>query len=446
MDSIDEIAQGISSALAISEEEAVEIGSLEELDSLRAVRFLLVGRLLTPKVFHWDSLIGTMKSIWHTCEGFTVVPLDDPQCMLFSFQNDFDRRKVMRGAPWTFDRSLLVLAFTDGSVDPMTVPLEIQHFWVRVRRIAPIFLTPALGEKIGNHLGMFVVVDKGMNEDCLGSFLRVRVGLKITDPLKRWITLRLNPDEPAKQYDIEYELLPFFCLFCGRLDHLGSSCALKMSSDVVTEQYGRWKTQIKDVFSIRVVSGSKGQAVGLGPCSRLQAQAKPQRAPLSGMVPLSGVVSLSGVVHPFEEAFDTSNGGVTLMEGEQETMVLLAAGVSKKRGIMGTEVDEHNLTKSKPTVEQQFCEVPVTTCFDFGGSSLKGLHFGGNVPSDLIENEGVGPKSSMVSSSDRQVAVGKRKSVKVGGQRARGRLLKLSAVESVGDSSLRNTAGSTGNP
>lgn len=64
------------------------------------------------------------------------------------------------------------------------------------------------------------------------------------------------------------------------------------------------------------------------------------------------------------------------------------------------------------------------------------MHFGGNVPSDLIENEGVGPKSSMVSSSDRQVAVGKRKSVKVGGQRARGRLLKASAVESVGDSSF----------
>lgn len=77
--------------------------SLEELDSLRAERLLLVVRLLTSKVFHLDSLIETMKSIWHTCEGFTVVPLDAPQRMLFSFQNDFDRRKVMRGAPWTFD-------------------------------------------------------------------------------------------------------------------------------------------------------------------------------------------------------------------------------------------------------------------------------------------------------------------------------------------------------
>ncbi|CAL9001623.1 unnamed protein product, partial [Prunus brigantina] len=284
MESVDEIAQGISNALAISEEEAVEIVSLEDLDSLRAERFLLVGRLLMTKVFHRDSLVGIMKSIWHTREGFTVVPLEDPQCMLFSFQNDFDRRKVMRGAPWTFDRSLLVLAFTDGSVDPMTVPLEIQNFWVRIRRIPPIFLTPALGEKIGN---------------------------------------------------------------------------------VVTEQFGRWKTQIKDVFSIRVVSGLKGKAFGLGPCSRLQAQAKPQRD------------QMSGVVRSFGEAFGTFEGGVTPLEEEHQTTFLLAAGVSKKRRFMGKEVDELTIPKTKSHAEQQFCEG--------------------------------------------QVAVGKRKVVKVGVQRGRGR-------------------------
>ncbi|ONH94785.1 hypothetical protein PRUPE_7G030300 [Prunus persica] len=113
------------------------------------ISVLTLGRFLIPKVFHQDSLIRTMKSIWHTRQGFTVVPLDDPQCMLFSFQNDFNRRKVMRGAPWTFDRSLLILVFTDVSVDPMTVLLEIQHFWVRIRPIPPIFLTSALGENIG---------------------------------------------------------------------------------------------------------------------------------------------------------------------------------------------------------------------------------------------------------------------------------------------------------
>ncbi|KAH0980813.1 hypothetical protein GBA52_007990 [Prunus armeniaca] len=252
MESIDEIAQGISNALAISEEEAIEIVSLEDRDSLRAEQFLLVGRLLKPK-------------------------------------NDFDRRKVMRGAPCTFDRSLLVLAFTDGSMDPMTVPLEIQNFWVRIRRIPPIFLTPALGEKIGNHIGRFVAVDKEMNGDCLGSFLRVR----------------------------------------------------------------------------------------------LQVQAEPQRDPMFS------------VVRSFGEAFGTFEDEVTPMEEEHET-------------------------------------------------TLKGLHFGGSVSSDPIENEGGVPKSPLVSSSDGQVAMGKRKGVKVGGQCVRGSLPKPGAVESVGVSSVRKTTSSTG--
>ncbi|CAL9020486.1 unnamed protein product [Prunus brigantina] len=238
MESVDEIAQGIFNALAISEEEAIEIVSLEDLDSMRAERFLLVGRLLTPKVFHRDSLVGTMKSIWHTREGFIVVPLDDPQCMLFSFRNDFDRCKI------------------------------------------------------------------------------------------------------------------------------------------------------KDVYSIRVVGGLKGKVFGLGPCSRLQAQAKPQRDPMSG------------VVQSFGEAFGTSEGGVTPMEEEHETTFLLAAGVSKKRRFMGKEADEQTIPKPKSYAEQQFCEV--------------------------------------------QVAVGKRKGVKVGGQRVRGSLPKPGVVESVGDSSLLKTVGSTG--
>lgn len=71
------------------------------------------------------------------------------------------------------------------------------------------------------------MVDRGLNEDYLGSFLHIRVGLKISETLKRCVTLRLAIDEPAKQYEIEYEQLPFFCLYCARLDHVGLSCELK---------------------------------------------------------------------------------------------------------------------------------------------------------------------------------------------------------------------------
>ncbi|CAB4314076.1 unnamed protein product [Prunus armeniaca] len=90
-----------------------------------------------------------------------------------------------------------------------------------------------MGEKLGNYLGSFVMVDHGLNRDCLGSFLCIRVGLKISEPQKRCVTLRLALDELAKLYEIE-------------LDHVGSNCELKQTRDITMERYGSWKTMLKD--------------------------------------------------------------------------------------------------------------------------------------------------------------------------------------------------------
>lgn len=61
-------------------------------------------------------------------------------------------------------------------------------------------------------------------------------------PLKRCVTLRLVADELAKPYEIEYERIHFFCLFCGRLDHVGSGCEFKNLGVIDEEQY--WSVNI----------------------------------------------------------------------------------------------------------------------------------------------------------------------------------------------------------
>ncbi|CAB4320654.1 unnamed protein product [Prunus armeniaca] len=278
--------------LVWSKSESVEVVGLEDLGNLKVERFLLVGRLLATKAIHKEALFGTLKRIWHTREEFTAVTLDNPKRFLFSFKSDFDRKKVMKGSPWTFDRALLLLTSTDGEVHPMSVSVDSQSFWVRVRRIPPIFLTPVMGEKLGNFLGTFYMVDRGLNGDCLGSFLRIRVGLKINEPLKRCVTLRLSTDEPAKQYEIEYERLPYFCLYCGRLDHVGSACSAKASGAVEVEQYGLWKTIIKDVYCIRVENQLKGKRLGLF-------DVKPHKEDA-----VSVPAKRTGMVRSLDEAFD----------------------------------------------------------------------------------------------------------------------------------------------
>ncbi|KAH0987884.1 hypothetical protein GBA52_015061 [Prunus armeniaca] len=70
MDPINGITQGLTRSLVISDVEAIEVVGLDDLDGLKATRFLLVGRLLTTKDYHKDSLVGTLKRIWYTREDF----------------------------------------------------------------------------------------------------------------------------------------------------------------------------------------------------------------------------------------------------------------------------------------------------------------------------------------------------------------------------------------
>ncbi|CAB4298872.1 unnamed protein product [Prunus armeniaca] len=127
---VNDLVSGLTSSLAISESESVEVVGLEDLGNLKAERFLHLGKLLTSKVFHKEALFGTLKRIWHTREEFTAVSLDDPKRFLFSFKSDFDRKKVMKGSPWTFDRALLLLTSTDGEVDLMSISVDSQSLWV----------------------------------------------------------------------------------------------------------------------------------------------------------------------------------------------------------------------------------------------------------------------------------------------------------------------------
>ncbi|KAI5312563.1 hypothetical protein L3X38_041736 [Prunus dulcis] len=196
MASVDDLVDGISSTLTISDAEAIEIVGVEELSNLKAERFL---------------------------EDFTVVALEDPTKFLFSFKSDFDRKKMMRRSPWTYDPSLLLLKGYGWKGRSYRLEWRL--------------------------LGKFLAYT-GWFED-----------FSATETV--YYVKVVCRKEPAKQYEIEYEQLPFFCLFCGNIDHVDSNCELKKSGAISIEQYGRWKTIMHEVFSIRAENSLKGKRYGL---------------------------------------------------------------------------------------------------------------------------------------------------------------------------------------
>ncbi|KAL6269664.1 hypothetical protein ACE6H2_026575 [Prunus campanulata] len=145
--------------------------------------------------------------------------------------------------PWTFNHYLLVMTEADDVIDPSRIPLHKQEFWIQVRGLPLVFMTAAMGKEIGTALGNFVVTDQSKRNDCYGSYLRIRVGIDISKPLRRCMPVRLPGGQTTTQWvDLRYEKLPHTCYLCGKFDHIEKECAKFNgdNKDDMAKPYGKW--------------------------------------------------------------------------------------------------------------------------------------------------------------------------------------------------------------
>lgn len=259
---MDKVVDDLVRQWKIDDTEELAIVKIDDIEQLSLKRFWLVGKLLTSKPYCALSLINKMKNIWKISGEVSISEWKGSDRLLFCFRNEIDRTRVMRGGPWKFDNAMLVLSCTDGGADPCSVQLNTQNFWIRIRGFPPKLLSKAMGTRLGNILGFFVEFDPNTTGDCTGNFLRVRVRLDISKPLRKWINLDLSVEEVSR-LRLDYEEIPYFCLFCGRLSHISNGCPLAREGLITEPRFGRWRTLAKHVFNIEPDGQLLGTAFGL---------------------------------------------------------------------------------------------------------------------------------------------------------------------------------------
>ncbi|KAK3230610.1 hypothetical protein Dsin_002491 [Dipteronia sinensis] len=108
-------------------------------------------------------------------------------------------------------------------------------------------------------VGEVVEVDLGKSGECSGKFLRVRVRIDVTIPLRRCLRVDVMGDGEEIVMVLGYEHLPNHCFLCGRISHSTQECpeaTLVMEAERVEERsFGAWLRAI----GLEKLGGQKGR-------------------------------------------------------------------------------------------------------------------------------------------------------------------------------------------
>ncbi|GAV69998.1 DUF4283 domain-containing protein/zf-CCHC_4 domain-containing protein, partial [Cephalotus follicularis] len=122
---------------------------------------------------------------------------------VFMFNNE-DGTKVLNLGPWLFDKHIFLLEKLENEIHPSFISLHKATFWIRVFRVPYL----CLSERVG----------KENNQ-----YLKLRVGLDMRKPLRRGMKFSVGAIEKT-WLSFQYEKLPNFYHFCGRIGHNIKEC------------------------------------------------------------------------------------------------------------------------------------------------------------------------------------------------------------------------------
>ena len=76
----------------------------------------LVGKILLSREVKIERLRSAMQHVWKTSREIKIENLGD-NVFMFKFGSNEDKRRILAGGPWPFDRALIVLTEPSGIGD-----------------------------------------------------------------------------------------------------------------------------------------------------------------------------------------------------------------------------------------------------------------------------------------------------------------------------------------
>ncbi|KAL5785641.1 hypothetical protein ACOSQ2_008033 [Xanthoceras sorbifolium] len=117
------------------------------------------------------------------------------------------------------------------------------EFWVQVYNVPLLCMNKKVAKLVAESLGEVVEIPLDP-KDCLGKFMRIKVLIDVTIPLKRGLRVWLSDFERMVMVLFKYERLLDFYFACGFLCHSFQKCSDKTARmeamNNPSPKYGEW--------------------------------------------------------------------------------------------------------------------------------------------------------------------------------------------------------------
>uniref|UniRef100_A0A2N9G7B6 Reverse transcriptase domain-containing protein n=1 Tax=Fagus sylvatica TaxID=28930 RepID=A0A2N9G7B6_FAGSY len=257
--------EGLWEKFSLSEQESQKV---DLVSTTTQPKSFLAAKFLTRRALNAESVARTFKPLWRTDHGFTIRDMNDNK-LVFVFEDEADRERVMLGEPWVYDKFLVILQRIEEDEAIEEVAFAETSFWVQLHGIPVRRMNPEVAIILGSSLGKIAHVTEGEKAAGSGQAMRIRVSIDITKPLCRGRKAMLEKGREV-WISFKYERLPNFCYWCGLVSHSDKDCPHWLRNQeklqLEDQQFGPWlrasnerpwrKTEIK-IEGIQKPSHSK---------------------------------------------------------------------------------------------------------------------------------------------------------------------------------------------
>ncbi|KAK5787063.1 hypothetical protein PVK06_041714 [Gossypium arboreum] len=198
-----------------------------------------------------------MANLWHPIGRICITDLGNKR-YLFQFFNEVDVQRMMAGTLWFFNSHLLLLQRIQKGENLSVLLLIFSEFWIQVHELPAGLMSEPMARQFGDFLGKFHDYDTSIPSSSNRNYMRIRVRLDVTAPLKRKKKIQVG-GALIVYARFKYEKLSLFRFICGKLGHGESHCPFHLRINPSKIIFG-WD------LSIRVVPRRRNTVVSRWLC------------------------------------------------------------------------------------------------------------------------------------------------------------------------------------